>query len=62
MEILFNRATIEEVYFRSMTKLAKSASNYSQLGWVNFFGELFFNADLGKVLQNIRFHWGYNSS
>ncbi|CAK6444306.1 unnamed protein product [Pipistrellus nathusii] len=26
------RATIEEAYFRSMTKLAKSASNYSQLG------------------------------
>ncbi|XP_072814636.1 F-BAR domain only protein 2 isoform X3 [Vicugna pacos] len=26
------RATIEEVYSRSMTKLAKSASNYSQLG------------------------------
>ncbi|XP_045427523.1 F-BAR domain only protein 2 isoform X5 [Pipistrellus kuhlii] len=25
-------ATIEEAYFRSMTKLAKSASNYSQLG------------------------------
>ncbi|ELR61012.1 FCH domain only protein 2, partial [Bos mutus] len=26
------RATIEEAYSRSMTKLAKSASNYSQLG------------------------------
>lgn len=61
MEILLNRATIEEAYFRSMTKLAKSASNYSQLGWVISL-ENSFNADLGKVLHNIRFHWGYNSS
>lgn len=28
----FDRATIEEAYSRSMTKLAKSASNYTQLG------------------------------
>ncbi|XP_062334941.1 F-BAR domain only protein 2 isoform X3 [Osmerus eperlanus] len=31
-EFIRERATIEEVYARSMTKLAKSASNFSQLG------------------------------
>ncbi|XP_053909684.1 F-BAR domain only protein 2 isoform X8 [Cuculus canorus] len=31
-DFIRERATIEEVYSRSMTKLAKSASNYTQLG------------------------------
>uniref|UniRef100_A0A670IWK0 F-BAR domain-containing protein n=1 Tax=Podarcis muralis TaxID=64176 RepID=A0A670IWK0_PODMU len=31
-DFIRERATIEEAYSRSMTKLAKSASNYSQLG------------------------------
>ncbi|MGH0172993.1 UNVERIFIED_CONTAM: hypothetical protein FKN15_064527 [Acipenser sinensis] len=33
-DFIRERATIEEAYARSMTKLAKSASNYSQLGLV----------------------------
>ncbi|XP_041436430.1 F-BAR domain only protein 2 isoform X2 [Xenopus laevis] len=40
-EFIRERSTIEEVYSRSMTKLAKSASNYTQLGTFGLVWDVF---------------------
>lgn len=49
LHLVLFRSTIEETYARSMTKLAKSAGNFSPLGWVQ------------TRLRQLHDVWGVNS-